>query len=58
MMFTHIIVVPKPNGDVRICLEPSKLNERILRETHPLPSVDYTLAQLAGSTYSLYKTRL
>lgn len=47
---SHMVVVPKPNGDVRICLDPSKLNENILRETHPLPSVDYTLAKLAGST--------
>ncbi|CAB3981207.1 Retrovirus-related Pol poly from transposon opus [Paramuricea clavata] len=45
-----MVVVPKSNGDVRICLDPSKLNESILREVHPLPIVDYTLAKLAGST--------
>ena len=28
----------------------TKLNESILREYHPLPSVDHTLAQLAGAT--------
>ena len=47
---SHMVVVPKANGDVRICLDPSKLNESILRETYPLPSVDYTLAKLSGST--------
>jgi hypothetical protein len=47
---SHMVVVPKSNGDVRICLDPSKLNESILREAHPLHSVDYTLAKLAGST--------
>lgn len=44
---SHMVVVPKPNGDVKICVDPSKLNERILREMHPLPSGDYTLAKLA-----------
>ena len=47
---SDMVVVPKSNGDVRICLDPSKLNESILREAHPLHSVDYTLAKLAGST--------
>ena len=45
-----MVVVPKPNGDVRICLDPSKLNKSILRETHPILSINYTLSQLAGST--------
>ena len=27
-----------------------RLNESVLRETHPLPKVDHTLAQLAGAT--------
>ena len=42
-------VVPKANGKVCICVDLTKLNESILREYHPLPSVDHTLAQLAGA---------
>ena len=45
-----MVVVPKPNGKVRICVDLTKLNESILGEFHPLPSVDHTLAQLAGAT--------
>ena len=45
-----MVVVPKANGKVRICVDLTKLNESILREYHPLPSVDHTLAQLAGVT--------
>ena len=45
-----MVVVPKPNGKVRICVDLTKLNESIFREFHPLPSVDHTLAQLAGAT--------
>ena len=46
----RMVVVPKANGKVPICVDLTKLNETILREYHPLPSVDHTLAQLAGAT--------
>ena len=44
-----MVVVPKPSGDVRICVDLKPLNESVLREVHPLPKVDETLAQLAGA---------
>ena len=44
-----MVVVSKPSGDVRICVDLTKLNEKISREVHPLPSVDYTLAKFGGS---------
>ena len=46
-----MVVVPKPSGDVRICVDLTKLNENVLREIHPLPSVDYTLAKFGGSKF-------
>ena len=45
-----MVVVPKKCGDVRICVDLKPLNENVLRETHPLPGVDETLAQLTGAT--------
>ena len=44
-----MVVVPKPSGDVRICVDMTKLNGNILREVYLLPSVDYTLAKFGGS---------
>ena len=44
-----MVVVPKKNGSVRICVDLKPLNESVLRETHPLPHVDETLAQLSGA---------
>ena len=41
-----MVIVPKANGKVRICVDSTNLNESILTEFHPLPSVDHTLAQL------------
>ena len=42
-----MVVVLKPSGDVRICVDLKPLNQNVLREYHPLPNVDETLAQLA-----------
>ena len=43
------VVAPKPSGDARICIDLTWLNGNILREVHPLPSVDYTLTKFGGS---------
>ena len=45
-----MVVVPKSSGSVRICVDLKPLNESVLREVHPMPSVDDTLAQLSGAT--------
>ena len=44
-----MVVVPKADGRVRICVDLTKLNESVCRERHLLPAVDQTLAQLAGA---------
>ena len=44
-----MVVVPKKSGEVRICVDLKPLNSNVLREVHPLPAVDETLAQLAGA---------
>ena len=46
---TGMVVVPKANGKVRICVDLINLNQSVRRERHPLPAVDQTLAQLAGA---------
>ena len=46
-----MVVVPKTSGEVRICVDLTKLNESVCREIHPMPSVDHTLGQLAGAKW-------
>ena len=41
-----IVLVEKPNGDIRICLDLTQLNKGTKREFYELPSVDDTLSQL------------
>ena len=45
----EMVVVQKKSGNVRICVDMKPLNKHVLREIHPMPHVDDTLAQLAGA---------
>ena len=46
---TGIVVVPKKNEDIRICVDLKPLNSNVLREVHPLLTVDETLAHLSSA---------
>jgi len=45
-----MVVVKKKNGGVCVCVDLKPLNQCVLREHHPLPKIDDTLAQLSGAT--------
>ena len=44
-----MVVVPKANKCVWICIDLTKLNENVCRERHPLSAVEQILAQIAGA---------
>ena len=44
-----MVVVPKDSGAVCICVDLKPLNKSVLREVHPIPKVETTLAQLSGA---------
>ena len=45
-----LVVVPKSDGDVRICVDTRRANEAIIRDTRPIPTVKEPLHDLNGST--------
>ena len=45
-----MVVVLKQDGAVRVCVDLKGLDENVLRETHLIPGVNNTLAQLTGGT--------
>ena len=45
-----MVVVSKANGQVRICVDLTKLNQNVCRERYPSPAVEQILAQLSGTT--------
>ena len=44
-----MVPVRKKNGQIRICVDLTRLNESVMRELHPLRAVEHMLAQLAGA---------
>lgn len=45
-----LMLVRKPNGKLRICLDPKDLNLAIKRQHYPIPTLDDISNKLAGST--------
>ena len=45
-----LVVVPKGDGDIRVCVDMRRANEAIIRERHPIPTVEELLHDLNGST--------
>lgn len=47
-----LVVVPKDNGsDVRICVDMRRANEAVIREKHPLPTIDDFLPESSGAIW-------
>ena len=46
-----MVLVPKPNGKIRICVDLSRLNDSVKRENFPLPRIDQSLGLLAGAKW-------
>ena len=42
-----LVAVEKPNGDIQICLDMRQANQAILREKHPVPTVEETLQEVS-----------
>ena len=44
-----VIIAPKKNGDIRICVDMRKANEAIKRERHITPTIDDIISKLNGA---------
>ena len=45
-----LFVVPKPDGDICVCVDMRRANEAIIRERHPIPTIEEVLYDLNGAT--------
>lgn len=46
-----LVIGSKPNGDLRICLDPRPLNKAIKRQHHRLPTAEEIISEMAGAQY-------
>ena len=46
-----VVIVDKPNGDIRLCVNMSKPSEALLRTHHPYPTSEEILHDLNGSKF-------
>ena len=44
-----MVIIPKADGDIRLCTDMRRANEAILRGRHPIPTVDELLHSMNGS---------
>ena len=44
-----VVVAPKPNGDIRLCLDMRQANAAIVRERHPIPTIEEMLLDMSKS---------
>lgn len=45
-----LVLVKKPNGSLRICLDPKDINKVIKREYCPIPTLEQITSDMAGAT--------
>ena len=43
-----IVVVPKKNGKLRVCVNLKKVNAATIRDNYPLPITDHVIERVAG----------
>ena len=46
-----VVAEIKPNGELRVCLDPTDLNKAVMREYHPIPVVEDIVPDLKGSDF-------
>lgn len=44
---SNVVVATKPNGDLRICIDPQQLNKALKRERYPIPVIEDVLPELS-----------
>lgn len=44
-----LVVVEKPNSEIRLCLDMRQANHAIIREKHPVPTVEETLQEVSNA---------
>jgi hypothetical protein len=44
----NVVMVPKKNGNMRVCIDFTELNKACPKDPYPLPRIDIIIDQAAG----------
>ena len=47
----QLVVTEKPNGKLRICLDPRDLNKEILRKRYEMPTAEQLFSEMSGAKF-------
>jgi len=47
---SNLVIIERPDGSLRLCLDPIELNKVIQRQHHLIPTLDEIMANLSGKT--------
>ena len=50
-----MVTVVKPNGQLRICIDPKDLNKVIEREHYPMKTLEEVVGQMAGASFFCFR---
>ena len=50
-LVNSLFVVQKPNGQIRVCLDPNDLNKAIKRHHYQLPTAEDILSSMSGAIF-------
>ena len=53
-----VVIVPKNNGEICLCVDMRQANQAIMRRRYPIPTVDEVLHTMNGSKSSVLKLDL
>jgi len=48
---SNMVVVPKKDGDIRLCFDARAVNTSIIRQTHPIPTLESIIEDLHDAKY-------
>ena len=46
-----MVIVPKPDGDIRVCIDMRQANKAIIREKYPIPTLEEICQDMHGSVF-------
>jgi hypothetical protein len=51
---SNLVITEKPNGNLRLCIDPIELNKAIVRQYYNVPTISETASKLSNQTFTVF----